>query len=137
MADFDHLPTDFDANRTDTRWIPKLYLELPSFWPHTNHIEAKDALNKYYAVEGFTISIDKPQYKLPSKFNPVKYVKACSLRCAHGREYRKKSSGKRPHTSTAMTGCEWRGRLEFGCDLETGEEGYSFAVLVPHHNHDR
>jgi hypothetical protein len=68
----------------------------PSFLPYSSHTLAKDALNRFFCHQGFAVSIDKPQHHRASRKHPVKYVDACTLRCACGREYKDKGIGKRP-----------------------------------------
>ncbi|KAF2033471.1 hypothetical protein EK21DRAFT_58533 [Setomelanomma holmii] len=36
-----------------------------------------------------------------------------------------------------MSGCEWRGRLQYKLNPETAAYGYFLTVTVPHHNHLR
>jgi hypothetical protein len=137
MADFDDLPGEFDPNQPDALWVLRDGPTPPKYFSVDTHEEAKDAVNLFYRYSGFAVSIHNVSKHTPSTKDLGKHVTSCKLRCGCGRSYTNKSRGERLHSSTKMTGCKWMACCKRRVDSETAEYGWSFEILVPHHNHNR
>jgi hypothetical protein len=137
MVDFNNLPGKFDPNQPNALWVPRNGPTPPTYFSADLHYEAKDAVNLFYRYTGFAVSIDNVSKHMPSCKDKGTYVTSMKLQCACGQDYKNKSTGKCPHSSFKMTGCECRASCKRGLDPATAEYGWSFTITVPHHNHDR
>ena len=137
LDEYDYLPDHYDRDDPNALWVPRDDRQPPNFFSVDSHHEVRNAINRSYLHTGFAISIHNINYHKPSGKDKGKYVTSFTVRCACGGDYKPQGTGKRPRSSTKMTGCGWRGRCKKGYNEEIAEFGWSFSVTVPYHNHNR
>jgi hypothetical protein len=130
-TDLGDTPSDYNQSNPQARWIPRGDAPAPSHFSVETRFEAEDELNEHFAKFGFAVYIDRAHYHRLAVKDAGKHVTSCTIWCAHGRRYKLSNKGQRRKTISAMTGCEWKGRLH------RDDSGCSFEVEIPHYNHRR